>query len=268
VPFGTARGDNSHGDNRVKTKAMTILLALAPIMACGSPAVADAPGAHVLASDNVASAPHAGLSGTSARVKRRAASGSETHGAARIALREHKRQTRQKARRHGHRPTGLAVHRGGANIAAKPAAGADARPAVEANATPVAKADAKAASDAMASVGADIIAEARRWIGTNPTGRARLWCARFMNFVLKRTGYTGTSSDMARSFASYGRRLTKPRVGAIVVLTRGRNGGHVGVVTGFDANGNPKIISGNHSRRVAEAVYPKGRAYAYVVPEK
>ena len=34
---------------------------------------------------------------------------------------------------------------------------------------------------------------------------ARLWCARFMNMVLQRSGHRGSGSDLARSFASYGR---------------------------------------------------------------
>ncbi|MGB3445073.1 MAG: TIGR02594 family protein, partial [Xanthobacteraceae bacterium] len=29
---------------------------------------------------------------------------------------------------------------------------------------------------------------------------------------------------------------------------------------------NPIIVSGNHGRKVAEAVYPRGRVYAYVMP--
>jgi len=87
-----------------------------------------------------------------------------------------------------------------------------------------------------------------------------------MNFVLKRTGFRGTSSDMAQSFASYGKRVPGPRVGAIAVMSRGRRGGHVGVVSGIDSRGNPIIISGNYGRRVAEATYSKGRIYAYVMP--
>ncbi len=114
--------------------------------------------------------------------------------------------------------------------------------------------------------GSGLVAEARRFIGRNPTGRARLWCARFMNMVLARTGHRGTGSDMARSFASYGQRVSGPQVGAIAVISRGRRGGHVGVVSGVDAKGNPIIVSGNHGRRVAEAVYPRGRVYAYVLP--
>ncbi len=86
-----------------------------------------------------------------------------------------------------------------------------------------------------------------------------------MNFVLERVGLRGTGSDMARSFASYGRRLRGPRVGAIAVLSRGR-GGHVGVISGIDAGGNPIIVSGNHGNRVAEAPYSRARILAYVSP--
>lgn len=112
----------------------------------------------------------------------------------------------------------------------------------------------------------NIVAEARRYIGGNPTGRRRLWCARFMNMVLKRAGHQGTGSDMARSFAHYGRRVSGPQVGAIAVMTRRGGGGHVGVVSGVDRRGNPIVVSGNHGRRVAESVYPRSRVYAYVVP--
>lgn len=113
--------------------------------------------------------------------------------------------------------------------------------------------------------GGNVVSEARRWLGTNPTQRARLWCATFMNFVLERTGRTGTGSNLARSFASHGQRVSGPQVGAIAVMAR-RGGGHVGVVSGIDSRGNPIIISGNHGRKVAEAVYPRGRVYAYVMP--
>jgi uncharacterized protein (TIGR02594 family) len=114
--------------------------------------------------------------------------------------------------------------------------------------------------------GSSIVSEARRWIGGNPTGRSSLWCANFMNFVLERTGHQGSRSNEARSFASYGHRLPGPQIGAIAVMSRGRRGGHVGVVSGIDPNGNPIVISGNHGHRVGEGVYPRGRIYAYVMP--
>lgn len=111
-----------------------------------------------------------------------------------------------------------------------------------------------------------LVTEARKYVGTNPTARKKLWCATFMNMVLARTGYAGTGSDAARSFASYGKRISEPRVGAIAVLSRGKSNGHVGIVTGVDANGNPIIISGNHGKRVGEATYPRNRVIAYVMP--
>lgn len=114
--------------------------------------------------------------------------------------------------------------------------------------------------------GSGLVAEARRYLGGNPTGRSSLWCANFMNLVLQRSGYRTTGSNMARSFASYGRRVSGPQVGAIAVMSRGKRGGHVGVVSGIDKNGNPIVISGNHGGRVAEAVYSRGRIYAYVMP--
>ena len=111
-----------------------------------------------------------------------------------------------------------------------------------------------------------LVSEARKYMGTNPTARKKLWCATFMNMVLAKAGYAGTNSDAAKSFAYYGRRISEPRVGAIAVLTRGRRGGHVGVVSGIDSTGNPIIISGNHNKRVGEAVYSRARVIAYVMP--
>ena len=112
----------------------------------------------------------------------------------------------------------------------------------------------------------NVVDEARRYIGGNPTGRGRLWCARFMNMVLERSGHHGTGSDMARSFAGYGQHVSGPQVGAIAVMSRGRGGGHVGIVSGIDANGNPIVISGNFRNRVAEAAISRERIYAYVMP--
>jgi uncharacterized protein (TIGR02594 family) len=104
-----------------------------------------------------------------------------------------------------------------------------------------------------------------RRAGGNPTGRGSLWCARFMNMVLQRSGHYGTGSDMANSFASYGQRVSGPQIGAIAVMGR-RGGGHVGIVSGIDAGGNPIMVSGNNRNRVVEAPISRGRIYAYVMP--
>ena len=114
--------------------------------------------------------------------------------------------------------------------------------------------------------GSGLVSEARRYVGSNPTGRGSLWCARFMNMVLQHTGHQGTGSDMASSFARYGTRVSGPQVGAIAVMSRGGRGGHVGIITGVDAQGNPIMISGNNGNRVREAPVSRGRIYAYVMP--
>ncbi|MGY4511587.1 TIGR02594 family protein [Bradyrhizobium sp. USDA 3650] len=114
--------------------------------------------------------------------------------------------------------------------------------------------------------GSGLVSEARRYVGGNPTGRGSLWCARFMNMVLEKTGHRGTGSDMANSFAHYGTRVSGPQVGAIAVMSRGGRGGHVGIITGIDAQGNPIMISGNNGNRVREAPISRGRIYAYVMP--
>jgi CHAP domain-containing protein len=99
-----------------------------------------------------------------------------------------------------------------------------------------------------------LVAEARKYIGTNPTGRGSLWCG----------GHAG-GGNLASAYARYGTRVGGPQVGAIAVMGR-RGGGHVGVVSGVDANGNPIIVSGNHNHTVAESVYPASRIQAYVLP--
>lgn len=105
-----------------------------------------------------------------------------------------------------------------------------------------------------------LVSEARRYMGTNPTGRGRAWCGAFMDMVLKKTGHSG-GGNLARAYARYGTRVSGPQVGAIAVMNH-----HVGVVSGIDANGNPIIVSGNHNRTVAESVYPRSRIIAYVAP--
>lgn len=105
-----------------------------------------------------------------------------------------------------------------------------------------------------------LVSEARKYLGTNPTGLGSLWCGAFMDLVLKRTGHKG-GGNLAIAYARYGTRVSGPQVGAIAVMNH-----HVGVVSGIDPNGNPIIVSGNHNRTVAESVYPRSRIAAYVMP--
>lgn len=109
-----------------------------------------------------------------------------------------------------------------------------------------------------------LVDRARRYMGTNPTGWSSLWCGRFMAMIAPNAAARVRNPNMARDWATLPR--VSAQVGAIVVLSRGRSGGHVGVVTSIDANGNPTVVSGNHGGKVGEGVYPKGRVLAYVMP--
>ena len=129
------------------------------------------------------------------------------------------------------------------------------------------------AAEAAAQVpgAAAVLLEALRYRGKSarqlglPT---QLWCADFMNMVLRKAGGgKGSQSRAARSFLQFGKRLDGPRVGAIVVLYRkGPNNGHVGVVRGTDGAGNPIVVSGNHGNAVRQSTYPKSKVLAYVMP--
>jgi len=238
----------------MKIRPTTVLLVLASVTAFSASTRADAPDSHVSGIDSPApSGPR--VESTTVH----SPSGSHAAGVRRTRRLTEHRVMRERTRS-AHRDDRIEHRR------SRPAASELAAHNDGINAVPNGSKASLTSSEILP--GSTVVAEARRWIGTNPTGRSSLWCARFMNFVLKRVGFSGTSSDLAKSFASYGRRLSGPKVGAIAVMSRGRGGGHVGVVSGFDSHGNPIVISGNHSRRVAEAVYSRGRIYAYVAPGK
>lgn len=113
------------------------------------------------------------------------------------------------------------------------------------------------------------IQEARKYLGGKPKGMMkRLWCAQFMNYIEKKVGRPGTGSNFARSYASskHYKRVSSPRPGDIVVLSRGKRGGHVGYVTSV-GRGYVHAVSGNsRGGKVSEGRYSAKRVVAYVRP--
>lgn len=85
----------------------------------------------------------------------------------------------------------------------------------------------------------------------------RLWCGDFMAMIAPQAAKRLDNPRWALDWAELPH--TTPHVGAGVVFR-----GHVGIVAGFDARGNPDVISGNHGRRVGRGIYPKERVVAYV----
>lgn len=120
--------------------------------------------------------------------------------------------------------------------------------------------------------GGRALAIARKYIGTNPTGWKRLWCAVAMNLFEKKAGRSGTGSNLAKSFLKYGKRvsLAQARPGDIVVTGR-RGGAHVGYLVQINAK-TVTLISGNSGGRgpgrrvVAQGNYAKGRILGIVRP--
>lgn len=115
------------------------------------------------------------------------------------------------------------------------------------------------------AIGYNLVSRARSYMGTNPTGWRRLWCARFMATIAPRAAARLRNPNSARDWIHAGRRLSHCEVGAIAVMARGRRGGHVGVVSACGPTG-PTVVSGNHGHRVGEGVYSAARVLAFVDP--
>ena len=94
------------------------------------------------------------------------------------------------------------------------------------------------------------------------------WCAGAQNSWLVRSGQPGTKSLAARSFMQWGKPLTKPRVGCIVVFWRGSpNGwqGHVGMYVREDEK-YIYVLGGNQRNSVNISRYSKSRLLGYRWP--
>lgn len=84
------------------------------------------------------------------------------------------------------------------------------------------------------------------------------WCAVAVNAWLVEAGHPSTKSALARSFVTYGRRMSTPVPGAIVVFPRGSNPlyGHVAVVESYDrAKGTVTCINGNVGNAVKRSTF-------------
>jgi uncharacterized protein (TIGR02594 family) len=86
--------------------------------------------------------------------------------------------------------------------------------------------------------------------GQNIDPATRAWCASFINASLEKAGYSGTGSDLARSFLEWGNAVEPGNIqpGDIGVYPRGSDPtyGHAGIVESYDPKtGQVTMISGN-----------------------
>ncbi|SDK47038.1 CHAP domain-containing protein [Bradyrhizobium ottawaense] len=105
-----------------------------------------------------------------------------------------------------------------------------------------------------------VVDRARQFIGATASQvgvRSTLWCSAFLRKITGASGVDDTALSWER------RQHIAPQVGAIVTMGR-RGGGHVGVVSGFTAKGDPIVISGNNGGRVREAVHSRSSIRSWV----
>lgn len=94
------------------------------------------------------------------------------------------------------------------------------------------------------------------------------WCAGFVNAMLERAGYAGSKSLAARSFLSWGKPVTTPYPGCVVVFSRGDPRswqGHVGIYIG-EIGGQIQVLGGNQGNEVSIAQYPRANLLGYRAP--
>lgn len=93
------------------------------------------------------------------------------------------------------------------------------------------------------------------------------WCAAFACAMLERAGFSSPKQLTARSFLTWGKEIGGPRVGAIVVLKRGRSAwqGHVGFVAAW-GEGWVAVLGGNQGDSVSVEHFPTDRVLGYRMP--
>ncbi len=96
------------------------------------------------------------------------------------------------------------------------------------------------------------------------------WCAAFANSCLRLSGYMGTNSALAASFAEFGVDLGQtPQYGCIVLFwpLAGTGSGHVGFFVGQKGQ-NIQVLGGNQSDEVKVSNFSKGKWRAFRWPSE
>jgi uncharacterized protein (TIGR02594 family) len=94
------------------------------------------------------------------------------------------------------------------------------------------------------------------------------WCSAFANWCMQQVGQKRTMNGMARSWLTWGRTITRPQLGCVVVFWRGSehgSEGHVAFWLGEDNRG-VRCLGGNQSDSVCIAYEPKARVLGYRMP--
>jgi uncharacterized protein (TIGR02594 family) len=107
--------------------------------------------------------------------------------------------------------------------------------------------------------------------GNKLTADETNWCSAFVNFVMQKAGFLPAESLAARDWLKWqwGRKISGPALGAIVVLKReGGEGweGHVGFVAGWDKT-RVQVLGGNQGDKVCELWFSQAEVLGYMWPQ-
>lgn len=94
------------------------------------------------------------------------------------------------------------------------------------------------------------------WVQDDETA----WCAAFVGWCLEMAGLGSTRKLNARSYLTYGTKVTTPQKGDIVIFWRGSKTaatGHVAFFDSFSADGDIMVLGGNQSNKVGITEYSK-----------
>lgn len=96
------------------------------------------------------------------------------------------------------------------------------------------------------------------------------WCGAYTGGIMIESKLPAQPGGaMARNWRHYGKKLTRPAYGCIVVFWRGSpkgSSGHVGFVVGVDKRGNLMVLGGNQGDQVSIKPFPLNRVLAYRWP--
>ena len=98
------------------------------------------------------------------------------------------------------------------------------------------------------------------------------WCASFVNWVLKQSGYDGAGSAWSHDWKTWGDGLSKPAVGSVAFIDWGKvnpkksGKGHVGFVVGKTAKNRIVLLGGNQSDQVRYTAFRETQIQTYRVP--
>lgn len=93
------------------------------------------------------------------------------------------------------------------------------------------------------------------------------WCSAFVCWCLEQSGIKSNQNAWAQSQATFGKPLSKPQYGCIVVFRWSVESGHVGFYMGTNSDGSIKVLGGNQSDSVRYSNFGTGSVIAYRWPE-